>query len=43
MTEWVSPYPTLSEISKRASFGIYAGKAQNPMLRRVLGWLRALG
>lgn len=43
MTEWVSPYPTLSEISKRASFGIYAGKAQSPMLRRVLGWLRTLG
>ncbi len=43
MTEWISPYPTLSEISKRASFGIYAGKAANPGVRRLLGFLRRFG
>ena len=43
MTEWISPYPTLSEISKRAAFGIYAGKAGNPGVRRLLSWLRMFG
>lgn len=43
MTEWISPYPTLSEISKRAAFGIYAGKAANPGVRKLIGWLRMFG
>lgn len=43
MTEWVSPYPTLSEISKRAAFGIYAGKAANPGVRKLVSWLRMFG
>jgi pyruvate/2-oxoglutarate dehydrogenase complex dihydrolipoamide dehydrogenase (E3) component len=43
MTEWVSPYPTLSEISKRVAFGIYAGKAASPVVRGLLGFLRRFG
>ncbi len=43
MTEWISPYPTLSEISKRAAFGIYAGKAANPGVRKLISWLRIFG
>jgi pyruvate/2-oxoglutarate dehydrogenase complex dihydrolipoamide dehydrogenase (E3) component len=43
MTEWISPYPTLSEVSKRASFGMYAGKAANPGVRKVLSFLRRFG
>lgn len=43
MTEWISPYPTLSEISKRAAFGIYAGKAANPGVRKLISWLRMFG
>jgi pyruvate/2-oxoglutarate dehydrogenase complex dihydrolipoamide dehydrogenase (E3) component len=43
MTEWISPYPTLSEVNKRAAFGIYAGKAAQPAVRRLLGFLRRFG
>jgi pyruvate/2-oxoglutarate dehydrogenase complex dihydrolipoamide dehydrogenase (E3) component len=43
MTEWISPYPTFSEVNKRAAFGIYAGKAANPSVRRLLAFLRRFG
>ena len=43
MAQWMSPYPTLSEINKRAAFGYYATAAANPLLRKVIGWLRKLG
>jgi pyruvate/2-oxoglutarate dehydrogenase complex dihydrolipoamide dehydrogenase (E3) component len=43
MTQWISPYPTLSEISKRAAYGIYAGKATSPILRKGLSFLRRFG
>jgi pyruvate/2-oxoglutarate dehydrogenase complex dihydrolipoamide dehydrogenase (E3) component len=43
MTQWISPYPTLSEINKRAAFGYYASAASSPLLRRVVGWLARLG
>ncbi len=39
----VLPYPTLSEIGKRAAITNYAGLAQKPALRRVLGFLKLLG
>ena len=39
----VLPYPTLSEIGKRAAITNYAGIAQKPLLRRVLGFLKLLG
>ena len=30
MTQWISPYPTFSEINKRAAFGYYATAAAKP-------------
>ena len=39
MTQWISPYPTLSEINKRAAFGYYAAAAAKPLVRRLIGWL----
>jgi pyruvate/2-oxoglutarate dehydrogenase complex dihydrolipoamide dehydrogenase (E3) component len=43
MTQWISPYPTLSEINKRAAFGYYAAAAAKPLVRRVIGWLARFG
>ena len=43
MTEWISPYPTLSEINKRASFRYYATAASNPFLRKAIALLAKLG
>ena len=39
----VLPYPTLSEIGKRAAITNYAGLAQKPMTRRILGLLKIFG
>ncbi|MFN3745021.1 MAG: dihydrolipoyl dehydrogenase family protein [Hyphomicrobiaceae bacterium] len=43
MTQWIAPYPTLGEISKRAAMGTYALSAGNPLVRKVVGVLRKLG
>ncbi|MEM1306743.1 MAG: FAD-dependent oxidoreductase [Pseudomonadota bacterium] len=43
MTDWVSPYPTLAEINKRAAYKAYGNAAQSPMVRKVIGFMRALG
>ena len=43
MTEWISPYPTLSEINKRAAFRYYATAASNPFLRKAIALLAKLG
>jgi pyruvate/2-oxoglutarate dehydrogenase complex dihydrolipoamide dehydrogenase (E3) component len=43
MTQWISPYPTLSEINKRAAFGYYATAASKPLVRKIIGWLTRLG
>ncbi len=43
MTQWVAPYPTLGEISKRAAMGTYALSAGKPIVRKVVGLLRKLG
>jgi pyruvate/2-oxoglutarate dehydrogenase complex dihydrolipoamide dehydrogenase (E3) component len=43
MTQWVSPYPTLSEINKRVAYGYYATAAVNPFVRKLIGWLAKLG
>jgi pyruvate/2-oxoglutarate dehydrogenase complex dihydrolipoamide dehydrogenase (E3) component len=43
MTQWVAPYPTLGEISKRAALGTYALSASNPLVRKVVTLLRKLG
>ncbi len=39
----VLPYPTMGEVGKRAAISHYSGLAQNPWLRRVLGFLKVLG
>jgi pyruvate/2-oxoglutarate dehydrogenase complex dihydrolipoamide dehydrogenase (E3) component len=43
MTEWISPYPTLSEVNKRAAFRYYATAAGNPVVRKIIAWLAKLG
>ncbi len=39
----VLPYPTLAEAGKRAAVTYYAGLAQKPLTRRIIGLLRAFG
>ncbi len=43
MTGWISPYPTLSEVNKRAAYRFYATAPANPVVRKVIGWLAKLG
>ena len=43
MTGFISPYPTLTEINKRAAFKFYAAAPGNPLLRKVIGFLAKLG
>jgi pyruvate/2-oxoglutarate dehydrogenase complex dihydrolipoamide dehydrogenase (E3) component len=40
MAEMVVPYPTFSEINKRAAMMFFAPVAANPMVRRMIRWLR---
>ncbi|MFP3921812.1 MAG: dihydrolipoyl dehydrogenase family protein [Dichotomicrobium sp.] len=39
----VLPYPTLSEINKRAAINFYMPSLTNPLVRRVIGLARKLG
>jgi len=39
----VVPYPTLSEIGKRAAISFYTPRLSSPWVRRILGWLQRLG
>jgi pyruvate/2-oxoglutarate dehydrogenase complex dihydrolipoamide dehydrogenase (E3) component len=43
LTNWIAPYPTLGEISKRAAMGTYALSAAKPLVRKAVGLLRKLG
>jgi pyruvate/2-oxoglutarate dehydrogenase complex dihydrolipoamide dehydrogenase (E3) component len=43
MTEWISPYPTFSEINKRAAIRYFATTPSNPYLRKVIALLAKLG
>ena len=43
MTSWISPYPTLSEINKRAASSYYATAPSNPYLRKVINFLAKFG
>ena len=43
MTEWISPYPTLGEINKRAAYRYYATAASNPLVRKLIGLFAKLG
>jgi pyruvate/2-oxoglutarate dehydrogenase complex dihydrolipoamide dehydrogenase (E3) component len=39
----VLPYPTLGEAGKRAAVTYYAGLAEKPMTRRIIGFLKKFG
>ena len=43
MTEIVVPYPTLSEIGKRAAISYFSPSLVNPKVRRLIGFLRRFG
>jgi pyruvate/2-oxoglutarate dehydrogenase complex dihydrolipoamide dehydrogenase (E3) component len=43
MTEVVVPYPTLSEIGKRAAMSYFSPSLSNPKLRRLVNFLRRFG
>jgi pyruvate/2-oxoglutarate dehydrogenase complex dihydrolipoamide dehydrogenase (E3) component len=43
MTQWISPYPTFSEINRRVAYGYYATAAASPLVRKLVGWLAKLG
>jgi pyruvate/2-oxoglutarate dehydrogenase complex dihydrolipoamide dehydrogenase (E3) component len=43
MTQWISPYPTLTEMNKRAAIRYFATLPSNPFLRKVIALLAKLG
>jgi len=43
LTGIVLPYPTLSEIGKRAAIDFFTPSLTRPLLRRIIGWLRIFG
>lgn len=43
MTEVVVPYPTLSEIGKRAAIGYFASSLMGPRVQRLIRFLRRFG
>jgi pyruvate/2-oxoglutarate dehydrogenase complex dihydrolipoamide dehydrogenase (E3) component len=43
MTDWIAPYPTLGEISKRAAYRFFSSAPGNPMVRRAIGFLAKFG
>ena len=43
MTDWISPYPTFTEVNKRAAYRAYASAAGNSFVRNIVGALARLG
>ncbi len=43
MASFVSPYPTLAEINKRAAINYFVPKLTSPLVKRIVGWLKKLG
>jgi len=43
MTSIVVPYPTLSEIGKRAAIDYFTPSLTSPWVRRIIAWLRIFG
>ena len=43
LASFVAPYPTMSEIGKRAATSYYAPLARKPLIRRVISFLRRFG
>ncbi|MEL7544941.1 MAG: dihydrolipoamide dehydrogenase, partial [Pseudomonadota bacterium] len=42
-TGYISPYPTLAEVNKRAASSHFVPKLANPMVRRVVSFLSRFG
>ncbi len=43
MTDWISPYPTLSEVNKRAAYRYFSTAASSATVRAVVNTLTKLG
>ena len=43
MLAYVPPYPTLSEIGRRAAVAHFAPQTRRPLVRRIVGFLRTFG
>ena len=43
ITAYVAPYPTMSEIGKRAAVSYYSASTRNPWVRRLIAFLRMFG
>jgi pyruvate/2-oxoglutarate dehydrogenase complex dihydrolipoamide dehydrogenase (E3) component len=43
MAELIVPYPTLAEVGKRAALGYFTPKLTQPLLRRIIPFLRRFG
>ena len=43
MTDWISPYPTLSELNKRAAYRYFGAAAGSAVVRTAINWLTKLG
>ncbi|MGI9524530.1 MAG: dihydrolipoyl dehydrogenase family protein [Hyphomicrobiaceae bacterium] len=43
MTDWISPYPTLSEVNKRVAYRHFGAAAGDAAVRRLINWLAKLG
>ena len=43
MASWISPYPTLGEVNKRAAAKFYATAPSSPVVRRLIGFLAKFG
>ncbi|HKZ97840.1 MAG TPA: FAD-dependent oxidoreductase [Hyphomicrobiaceae bacterium] len=43
MTDWISPYPTLSEINKRAAYRYFAAVPGKPLVRKLIAFLARFG
>jgi pyruvate/2-oxoglutarate dehydrogenase complex dihydrolipoamide dehydrogenase (E3) component len=42
-TDLIVPYPTLFETGKRAALDFYLPRLTDPLLRRIIGWVRVFG
>jgi pyruvate/2-oxoglutarate dehydrogenase complex dihydrolipoamide dehydrogenase (E3) component len=43
MLAYVPPYPTMAEIGRRASVAHFAPQTRRPLVRKIIGFLRAFG
>lgn len=43
MMDWISPYPTLAEVNKRAAYRFYANAPSNKLVRTFIWFMRKLG